>query len=233
MVVVIKNSSVHQQQATGQKCHLCHPEPVSGSAKPVNRQLLIATRNPGKLRELSTLLVKLPFELLSLDDFPQLAEVDVDEAGDSYQANAQLKATIYGTHAKALTLAEDSGLEVLALNNFPGLNSDRWLSGTYQEKNLALIAKIDNLGNNVDRSARFVNVTCLYNPSDQSCLFFRGDALGSIAHQPTGSDGFGYDPIFIPQGYNQSLAELGQDIKNQISARAQAIDKLINATLPD
>lgn len=206
---------------------------VAATNHSASQPLLIATRNAGKLRELKTLLSDLPFQLLSLDDFPQLDGVDVDETGDSYQANAQLKATIYGNQANVLSLAEDSGLEVSALNNFPGINSDRWLTGTYQDKNLALIAKIDSLGKDVDRSARFVNVTCLYNPIDQSRQFFRGEGLGSIARHPTGSDGFGYDPIFIPQSYDQSLAELGQDIKNQISARARAINQLINNVMLD
>lgn len=191
-----------------------------------HQRLLIATQNNGKLRELSSLLAKLPFQLLSLVDFPQLDGVNVEETGASYQANAQLKAVTYGSQANVLTIAEDSGLEVIALNNFPGVYSDRWLAGTYQEKNLALLAKIHSLGNNIDRSARFVNVTCLFNPADQSCQFFRGETLGSIAHQPSGTNGFGYDPIFIPQGYQQSLAELGRDIKNQISARSQAIKGL-------
>lgn len=241
MVVLANISSTHQQQASVQdrlSAQVCHPEPtiptcrerspelVSGSSNPVNRQLLIATRNVGKLRELSTLLADLPFRLLSLDDFPQLEGVDVDETGDSYQSNAKLKAVTYGSQAKVLTLAEDSGLEVTALNNFPGINSDRWLTGTYQQKNLALLAKIDSLGNNVDRSATFVNVTCLYDPANQSCQFFLGELLGTIAHNQSGSDGFGFDPIFIPHGYEQTLAELGQDIKNQISARAKAINKL-------
>lgn len=199
---------------------------VEPTNQPLTPQLLIATRNIGKLRELSLLLANQSFELLSLDNFPDLDGVDVDESGYSYQANAQLKATIYGEQPKVLTIAEDSGLEVTALNGFPGINSDRWLTGTYQDKNLALLAKINQLGSDVDRSARFVNVTCLYNPNEQSCQFFKGELLGSIAHQPSGTGGFGYDPIFIPIDYELSFAELGQEVKNRISARAKAIQQL-------
>lgn len=197
---------------------------MANSSSPI--KLLIGSTNPGKVGEIVSLLRGLSIHCISVSELPHLAEIEVHETGSTYAENALLKAKAYGQTAQLLTLAEDSGLEVSALAGFPGIRSDRWLTGTYHEKNMALLAKLDNLGSDIDRSARFVNVTCLYNPSDQSCQFFQGELHGSIAGKPSGQDGFGYDPIFIPTGHTQSLAELGQNIKNQVSARSQSMKQV-------
>lgn len=184
------------------------------------RQLLLGTTNQGKLAELYQLLAKINWELVSLTDYFGDTVPDVEETGSTFAQNAVLKATTYATLSQLPTLAEDTGLEVFALDKFPGIYSDRWLAGTAAHRNAALLAKLDSVA---DRTAQFVNVVAFVDLDTNTTHTETGIIKGQITAQPTGTDGFGYDPVFTPDGYTQTFAQLGPTVKNQISARAIAV----------
>lgn len=191
-------------------------------------QLLFATNNQGKLKETRLILRSLPFEVLSIPEADKqvsanLTQIDVKEIGSTFEQNALLKARDFSQQSGLLTAADDSGLQVQALGGFPGVRSARWMKGSDRDRTLGLLKKL--LGQ-VDRSAQFVTVICLLNPENGSKQFFRGEVTGSIATEPKGGAGFGYDPIFIPTGYNQTFAQLGVETKNQLSHRRQALERL-------
>lgn len=184
-------------------------------------KVLFATTNQGKLNEAQKIFQEFSIDLFSLHDFPQLINLVVEENGASYEENANLKARAYGDKTKMVTLADDSGLEIPALANKPGVHSHRFLAGKSDlAKNLYLIKKLKN---NHQRQARFITVICLYHPQQKKTQCATGILQGEISQEIRGSAGFGYDPIFIPDGYNKTLAELGNQVKNQISHRALAL----------
>jgi XTP/dITP diphosphohydrolase len=188
-------------------------------------KLLIATKNPGKLKEVKALLSDLDFEMLGLSDVFQTQAPEVKETGTTYEANAKLKAQTIGKLVQLPTLADDSGLEVTSLNNFPGIKSARWHPGSDTDRNQALLKKMQDIN---DRRARYVAVICLYLPRKDQFICSQGVLEGKIAQKPTTvvRGGFGYDSIFIPSGYNRPLAELGDDVKIKISHRTKAIETL-------
>lgn len=193
-------------------------------------QLLIASNNPGKISEVKQILQDLPLQVVSPiflakdnKSFVGLPKFEVAETGLTYQENALLKAQSFAEKTNFLAIADDSGLEVKSLENFPGVKSKRWLLGTDAERNIKLLEKLKDIS---DRSARFISVVCLYNPQDNSHYFFEGYVSGKIALQPRGETGFGYDPIFIPEGYTETFAQLGVEEKNQLSHRKKALEKL-------
>ncbi len=190
----------------------------------MEHSLLLATTNPGKITEYSHLLTAVNFEFVLLEQLA-LAGFEVAETGQSFSENALIKAKAYGDKINIITLAEDSGLEVTALNQDPGVRSARYVKGSDQDRYNKILAE---LGDNPNRQAQFITVICLYHPKTHQHRLFTGRLVGSIARQPAGSSGFGYDPIFIPQGYDQTLGKLGTDLKNQISHRRQALDQLLN-----
>ncbi len=181
-------------------------------------KLLFASTNAGKIKEAQAIIQLSGVEIISLDELGQDYQ-DVAETGITFEANAKLKAVYFAQLAGMLTLADDSGLEVEALDNGPGVNSNRWFSGSDADRNQALLQK---LAGQTNRQAKFVTVACLYDPATQQENYFRGEVAGTIAFKPSGEAGFGYDPIFIPSGHDQTFAELGLDIKNQLSHRARA-----------
>jgi XTP/dITP diphosphohydrolase len=183
-------------------------------------QLLFATLNQGKWREAQALLNLPGLELKSLSDFPNLEGFDVEETGVTFAENAALKAQAFGDKTQILTLSDDSGLEVRALNGQPGVYSKRFVSGSDQDRNQKILELLES---KADRSAQYKAVLCLYDPATHSQHFFEGLVKGKIAWQARGITGFGYDPIFIPEGYDQSFAELGSEIKNRLSHRALAL----------
>lgn len=185
------------------------------------KQLLLGTTNQGKLAELYQLLDDLDWELLSLQDFFGASVPDVAETGSSFTENAVLKATTYATLSRLPTVAEDTGLEVFALDKFPGIYSDRWFAGTAAERNEALLSKMDSL---TDRTAQFVNVVAFVDPISGQTHTETGITKGSITTEQLGTDGFGYDPVFMPLGYTQTFAQAGQEVKNLVSARALAVN---------
>ena len=196
------------------------------------KQILIASNNQGKIREIKAILQDLPIEVLSIADFPALADFEVEETGQTFSENALLKARSYASVTDLPTIGDDSGLEVKALDGFPGVHSNRWFEGSTEERNQALLAKLETA---TDRSARFVGVVAFFDPQTETTKTFEGVVEGEIAMSPRGDKmvGFGYDPIFIPKGYQQTFSELGAEKKNQISHRRQALFKLSQFFLQD
>lgn len=183
-------------------------------------KLLVATHNPGKIREYTALLAALPLTITSLAEAG--ITQDVEETGVTFTANAVLKAEAYAVLSGLWTWADDSGLEVDALAGRPGVYSARYggpgLSD--RERYEIVLAELAALPAE-PRTARFRCVVALAQPNGNTQTV--AAALeGVIAQQPRGEHGFGYDPIFIPNGYHATLAELTPAIKNQISHRAQA-----------
>lgn len=185
-------------------------------------ELLVATKNAGKVRELTELLGGLPLRLRNLSDFSDAPEVE--ETGATFDENARLKAVSYGAHARLLTLADDSGLEVAALDGAPGVRSARYAgdSATVAEQIDLLLRELSS-ASSYDRAARFVCAVALHDPLSGATEIFTADCPGRIAPAPRGTNGFGYDPVFIPDGHDQTFAELPAPIKQQISHRALAL----------
>ncbi len=184
--------------------------------------LLIGTLNNGKVLEYRQLLSDYPFQLRTLNEFPSLQEVD--ETGDSFEENAILKARAGAAGTGLLTLADDSGLEIKALGGVPGIYSARY-SGTeasYPERMARLLAELERNGDK-SRRARFVCVIAISEPNTDHTAIFEGICDGSIALEPRGMNGFGYDPIFIPDGFSETFGELSEAIKQTISHRARAV----------
>ncbi len=184
------------------------------------RSLLVGTRNEGKLKELRQLLGDFPLDLHGLKDFPGL--IEVAETGESFVENASLKAAGYSRQTGLLTLADDSGLEVDALGGAPGVLSARYggegaSDGARTAKLLSALSIIPP----VKRTARFVSVIAIAD-AGRILNISLGKCDGHIVLGPRGSRGFGYDPVFVPVGYDQTFAELEPAIKNQISHRARA-----------
>jgi XTP/dITP diphosphohydrolase len=192
------------------------------------RQLLVATTNQGKIREIRELLRTAYLEILSLSDFPELNFVQVHETGNTFAENAQIKAREYGRLAGIVTLADDSGLSVDALEGRPGVQSKR-----YGHSDPERIEKLLKELNNVPRTNRQAHFTCvmaLYDPSSDKTYLAEGKVNGLIADRPTGSYGFGYDPVFYVPELEKTFGEVPASVKNQISHRFQAlrgIEKII------
>lgn len=185
-------------------------------------KLLIATNNPGKVREYEELLADLPFEIT----FPAQEGVvlEVDESGETFEENARLKALAYAQSSGLITLADDSGLEVDALNGAPGVHSARYGGPGASDvdryrKLLGALADVPPR----ERSARFRCVVAVAWP-DGAVQTANGTCEGEIGHEPRGDHGFGYDPVFVVAGHGgQTMAELAPEVKNRISHRAQAV----------
>jgi XTP/dITP diphosphohydrolase len=187
----------------------------------LSMRLLVATTNAGKIREYYELLAGLNCELLSLENIG-IADV-VMETGASYTENAVLKARIYSAQSRLLTLADDSGLEVDALNGRPGVHSARYAAGSLARIH-KLLAEMEDVPDD-QRSARFQCVIALASP-DGHWETAQGTCEGRIAREPRGSHGFGFDPVFYLPEYGVTLAELPERFKNTISHRACAAQKI-------
>ncbi len=187
--------------------------------------LLIATGNKGKLQEISLSLKGIVKEVKTLDDFP-LCKV-AEETGNTFTENAVFKAEFVFEQTGIMTLADDSGLEVNALKGQPGIFSARYAGEQAgdDENNKKLLAMLHNVPTE-KRSARFTCVLAL--ASAERTQTFRGTVKGFIAHSPQGSGGFGYDPMFIPAGHDKTFGELGEQVKNSMSHRTSALNKLKN-----
>ena len=188
---------------------------------PLSR-LLIATGNPGKFKELAALLADVPFQLVSLTDLR--IESDPEEAGATFEENATIKAVAAMERSGLTSLADDSGLEVEALGGEPGVRSARYAGddATDSERVAYLLSKLENI--DVDLLARFRCVIAVASTGGD-VDFFTGEVAGTIVKTPRGSNGFGYDPIFLVQGKDRTMAELTNDEKNDISHRASAARK--------
>jgi XTP/dITP diphosphohydrolase len=176
------------------------------------------------------LFCRLPFELTSLSELGVAA--DVEETGSTFAANAEIKALEYSRLSGALCLADDSGLEVDALGGAPGVFSARFAGpdADYEMKIAQLLSMLEASGS-TDRTARFVCAMSLAEPHGRILHAVEGVVEGSIANAPRGTHGFGYDPVFIPSGYQLTFGELGDDVKQLISHRARAAELIIRFLL--
>jgi len=190
----------------------------------LSKPLLIASANAHKVAEIAQLLAELPWNIKCLSDFPS---VDVPpEHGSTFEQNAREKAHYYSACFGVPCVADDSGLAVDALNGAPGVHSARYAGKVSSDaqntaKLLAAMADVPE----GRRRARFICCAVLVRPDGSSHLE-EGVVEGRIAAGPRGRSGFGYDPVFIPEGYDRTFAELGPEIKQSISHRARAFAKL-------
>jgi len=185
------------------------------------QRILIASGNKGKLREFDFLLRPLQIELAALRDFPIIAEPE--ETGSTFAANAGLKASYYAIQTGEWSIADDSGLEVDFLDGRPGVLSARY-GGTetpYSDKMQLLLDELSEAPQ-VQRGAQFVSVIALADPLGNICFTAEGICRGSIAHHPRGSNGFGYDPIFEPDGFDRTFGEMSDVEKRSLSHRGKA-----------
>ena len=191
-------------------------------------RIVFATNNAHKLREIREILGK-GFEVLSLSDIG--CHVDIPEDGNTLEENSQAKAQYVFDHYGLDCFADDTGLEVEALGGEPGVHSARYAEGTDHDSEANMRKLLAKLGNNNNRKARFRTVITLIRRGDHATDaprkdLFCGEVVGRIATEKHGTEGFGYDPIFIPEPYDQSFAQLGEAVKNQISHRGRAVRKL-------
>jgi XTP/dITP diphosphohydrolase len=191
---------------------------------PINEhtELLVATNNAGKVRELSQLLSDFPLPLRLLGEFPDITEAE--ETGETFAENATIKALHYSAHSGLLTLSDDSGLVVDALGGAPGVHSARYAGreATYTERMSRLLGELDATGD-AARRARFVCVIAVADPSAGTLHTFEGTCEGRLAEAPRGDGGFGYDPLFIPDGHDRTFGELPAEVKHSLSHRARAL----------
>lgn len=191
----------------------------------MKKQIILATKNNGKVREINSMLSGLDIEALSLDDVPDAP--DVVEDGATFEENAFKKASQVAHHTGMMSLADDSGLEVDALNGAPGIYSARFAGEGASDdmNNKKLLDELKDIDDG-RRTARFRCVMVLYDLSG-GWIKSEGVCEGVIARAPRGGNGFGYDPLFFLPGLGRTMAELTGEEKNSISHRAIALKKLM------
>jgi XTP/dITP diphosphohydrolase len=189
-----------------------------------SRVLLLGTHNPGKVREITRILADTGWSLCSLQEFPNVEAAE--ENGDTYSENAVAKARAYAAATDLWTLADDSGLEVAALGGAPGVVSARYAGdhASDADRRQLLLSELAKTSDK-NRRARFVSAVAIANEKGAVLNVAEGICEGTIILAPRGSGGFGYDPLFMPDGYDQTFAELSEEIKNRISHRAGALIK--------
>ena len=188
-------------------------------------RLVIASHNPGKIEEISALLAPFAIDAVSA---AALGIAEPEETGDSFEANAALKAKAAAAASGVPAIADDSGLVVPALGDAPGIYSARW-AGPAKDFRIAMERVHRELGNQ-DRNARFVAALALAWP-DGNLELFRGEVAGKLVWPPRGELGFGYDPIFVPEGGVATFGEIDPAQKHRISHRARAFAKLVDGCL--
>ncbi|MBP6634947.1 MAG: non-canonical purine NTP diphosphatase [Paludibacter sp.] len=185
------------------------------------RKLVFATNNAHKLEEVRAVLDN-KIEIVSLNELG--CYDDIPETADTLEGNALIKAEYVFNKFEMACIADDTGLEVEALNGEPGVYSARYGGEPHNaQKNMQKL--LTNLKGIENRKARFRTVIVLKDAERE--LYFEGTIHGHISETPSGAAGFGYDPVFVPDGYNKSFAELGPELKNKISHRALAVEELI------
>ncbi len=188
-----------------------------------NMRLLIASGNQHKIDELKSILEPHKIDVIAPVEIGGIPEVE--ETGTTFEENASLKAVEIAKLKNIYVFADDSGLEVEALDWKPGIYSARYAGPNASD--LDRINKLlKELNNTKNRKARFVCVIAISNP-EGNVITFRGEAYGKILHSPKGTSGFGYDPVFQPDGYEKTFAELDSLEKNRISHRANAMKKAL------
>jgi len=182
-------------------------------------KFVLATANLGKIKEMRNILSGFGIDIVTRDELD--IDIEVEETGTTFSENARLKAVAISELSNLPAIADDSGLVVEALNGEPGVYSSSYggESLTTIERNEYLLRKMETME---QRGAKFVcNIVCVF--PDGKELIATGECYGSISTKPAGSGGFGYDPVFIPDGKNKTMAELTQDEKNAISHRGNAL----------
>ena len=197
------------------------------------KRIVFATNNQHKLQEIRDILGS-DYEVVSLKEIG--CDVDIPETGNTLEENALQKAQYVYDHYHVSCFADDTGLEVEALDGAPGVHSARYAEGTDHDSEANMAKLLRELDGKENRQARFRTVICYIEKQDvcpcgcasiKKIHQFEGIVNGHIATEKHGTEGFGYDPIFVPEGYDQSFAELGEEIKNGISHRARAVAKLV------
>ncbi len=187
----------------------------------MKRKLVFATNNAHKLEEVAAILEN-QVELLSLNDIG--CQTDIPETAETLEGNALLKSSYIYKNYHLDCFADDTGLEVEALNGAPGVYSARYAGGEGHDAQANMLKLLHELDGKENRKAQFRTAISLI--LDGKEYLFEGVIKGEIIKEKRGDSGFGYDPVFMPEGYDRTFAELGNDIKNQISHRALAIQKL-------
>jgi XTP/dITP diphosphohydrolase len=184
-------------------------------------KLVVASKNKNKIEEIKSIFTIKNIEWLSLENFPHIPKIVEDS--ESFQGNAVKKAVIVSLMTHCWTIADDSGLEVECLNGAPGVRSARYAgeNSTDEENNKKLL---NELAGNNNRKAAFCCVIAMASPGGRVQIV-EGRCEGQILDVPRGMDGFGYDPLFMPDGFSQTFAEMPADLKNRISHRAMAIKR--------
>ena len=196
------------------------------------KKIVFATNNQHKLQEICDILGN-DYEVVSLKEIG--CDVDIPETGNTLEENALQKAQYVYDHYHVSCFADDTGLEVEALDGAPGVHSARYAEGTDHDSEANMAKLLRELDGKENRKARFRTVICYIEKQDvcpcgctsiKKIHQFDGVVNGRIATEKHGTEGFGYDPIFVPEGYDKSFPELGEEIKNGISHRARAVGKL-------
>ena len=183
-------------------------------------KMILASNNQKKLAELQTLLADLGVEIVPQREAG--CNFEVDETGETFEENAYLKAIAVTKATGEAAVADDSGLMVDALNGAPGVYSARFTGNHEDSDEQRCLYLLEKLRGVEDRRAKFVSCICCTFPNGD-VLRARGECAGVIAESPTGSGGFGYDPVFVPDGFSCSMAELSSETKNEIAHRGRAI----------
>ncbi|MCJ7788205.1 MAG: RdgB/HAM1 family non-canonical purine NTP pyrophosphatase [Methyloceanibacter sp.] len=191
-------------------------------------KLVIASHNEGKVRELAELFAPFGIECVSA---ASLGLPEPEETGESFADNAKLKAMAAAQGSGLPALADDSGLEVTALGGAPGIHSARW-GGSDKDFGLAMARVNQALAKGSDGHANFTCVLAIASP-DGSVALSEGKVFGTVVWPPRGTRGFGYDPIFVPDGYDETFGEMDPDLKNRLSHRMRAFEKLMAAVYED
>lgn len=190
----------------------------------MTKKIIIATGNKGKVKEFEELFYSYGYEIETLLDHPEIP--DIPETGETFQENAYQKASFLSEHLGKIVLADDSGLEVDALDGAPGIYSARYAGehGNDKKNNEKLLKDLKEL-NTSNREANFICSLVLVGP-EREPLFVEGKVYGTILEEPRGENGFGYDPLFYVAEKDKSMAELSSTEKNSMSHRAEAIREL-------
>lgn len=187
-------------------------------------KIMIASRNKGKIKEFTEFFRPYGIEVTSLVDFETIP--DIEETGESFEENAKIKAEQVADIVRMPVLADDSGLTVDALDGAPGIYSARYAGegSSDDENNEKLLEALRDVPKE-KRTARFVCVLAISTPGEET-VYYKGYCEGEIGFEAKGENGFGYDPVFIPKGYDRTMAELSSEEKNAISHRSQAFKQL-------
>ncbi len=212
------------------------------------RTAILASQNKNKIKEIRAILEKFGLDVISRDD-AGIPTDDIEETGTTFEENSHLKASVImdmiasdpslAKYLDSPVIADDSGLMVDAIGGAPGVYSARYAGEgcTYDDNNTKLLAALDGVPSS-ERTAKFVTVITLvypdkkgvpeaaYEENGRYVLVARGECRGHISEEKRGDEGFGYDPVFIPEGYSETFAEKGTDFKNTISHRAKALEEL-------